>query len=103
MSAQRTQSDAAPSSLPMPLVLPLAHLPSQIAGARIAAAGRPVGLFLGGLCVALGDAGSRAFAEWTVSSKGEGRIGRPLATILPAREVVPLLDPDALAPALHPV
>jgi hypothetical protein len=84
-------------------VLPLADPVSRIEAARLAAAGRPIGLFLGGLCVALGDGGQRAFAEWTIRSKGEGRIGRPMATILPAREVVPLVDPEAIAPAFRPL
>ena len=63
----------------------------------------PSALFLGGLCVALGDGGNHGFAGWTTRSKGEGRVGRPMATILPAHEVVPLIDPEAIPPALRPI
>jgi hypothetical protein len=83
------------------MVLPIDHPTCISRAAGLAAAGSPVGFFLGGLCVALGDAGNPVFAEWTVRSKGEGRIGRPLATILPAQEVVPMIDPDGIAPALR--
>ncbi len=103
MSVQRTQPDPRPSVLPVPLVLPLAHPASRIEAARLAASGSPIGLFLGGLCVALGDGGNPSFAEWTIRSKGEERVGRPMATILPASQVVPLVDPEAIPPALRPI
>jgi hypothetical protein len=86
---------------PTPVVLPFGDPSARRRGARLAAAGRPIGFFLGGLCVALGDGSNGAFAEWTIRSKGEGRIGRPMATILPANEVIPRVDPDAIPPALH--
>jgi hypothetical protein len=97
---------ASPESRPdscslTPVVLPFGDPSARRRGARLAAAGRPIGLFLGGLCVALGDGSKRAFAEWTIRSKGEGRIGRPMATILPASEVIRRVDPDAIPPALH--
>jgi hypothetical protein len=86
---------------PTPVVLPFGDPAARRRGARLAAAGRPIGFFFGGLCVALGDGSSRAFAEWTIRSKGEGRVGRPMATILPASEVIRRLDPDAIPPALR--
>jgi hypothetical protein len=83
------------------LVLPIDHPASIRRAAGLAAAGSAVGFFLGGLCVALGDAGNPDFAAWTTRSKGEGRVGRPLATILPAQEVVPMIDPEGIPAALR--
>lgn len=83
------------------LVLPIDHPACIRRAAGLAAAGSPVGFFLGGLCVALGDAGNPDFVAWTTRSKGEGRVGRPLATILPAQEVVPMIDPQGLPAALR--
>jgi hypothetical protein len=91
-----------PVGPPSTLVLPIDHPTAIRRAAGLAAAGNPVGFFLGGLCVALGDAGNPAFAAWTTRSKGEGRVGRPLATILPAQDVVPMVDPEGIpAPLRH--
>src|SRR5918994_7911748 len=64
-------------ALNAPAVLPIADTAALRQAASLAATGRPIGLFLGGLCVALGDGGDPAFAQWTTRSKGEGRIGHP--------------------------
>ena len=108
MSTPLSQRDpSSPSALSAPpdaattLVLPIDHPACIRRAAGLAAAGSPIGFFLGGLCVALGDAGNPDFAAWTTRSKGAGRVGRPLATILPAQEVVPMIDPEGIPAALR--
>lgn len=95
------KSPREPQQTAHPAVLPLADPTARLRGATLAAAGHPIGLFLGGLCVALGDGSNQGIYDWTTRSKGEGRIGRPMAALLPAHELVPMIDPREIPPALR--
>jgi hypothetical protein len=71
--------------------------------ARLMSAGQAVGAFARGVCAILGDGANPAFVDAVVRAKGEKRRTQPLAGLLEAATLVPLLDPAQIPPDLHPI
>jgi hypothetical protein len=71
--------------------------------ARLMSAGQAVGAFARGVCAILGDGANPAFVDAVVRAKGEQRRAQPLAGLLEAAALVPLLDAAKIPADLHPI
>lgn len=65
--------------------------------------GQPVGGFVRAVCAIFVDAGNPDAIEAIYRIKGEGRVGRPLSSVLPTAEFVRLIDPDEVPEELRDV
>jgi hypothetical protein len=65
--------------------------------------GQPVGGFVRAVCAIFLDAGNPEATEAIYRIKGEGRVGRPLSSVLPTAEFVRLIDPDEVPEGLRDV
>ncbi len=64
--------------------------------------GFPVGIFVRAVAVITVDATQDRAADLVYRIKGEARIGKPMATLIPAAAIVDLIDPDQIpAPVRH--
>lgn len=73
------------------------------AAARLMSAGQAVGAFARGVCAILGDGANPAFVDAVVQAKGEKRRTQPLAGLLEATALVPLLDAAKIPADLHAI
>ena len=71
--------------------------------ARLMGAGQAIGSFMRGVCAILGDGGNPAYLDTVVRVKGERRRTQPLAALLEAAVLVPLLDPAKIPADLHAI
>jgi tRNA A37 threonylcarbamoyladenosine synthetase subunit TsaC/SUA5/YrdC len=70
---------------------------------RLIKAGYPVGSFVRAVCAIWVDAADPDAIKTIYRIKGERRVGRPMSTILPASDFVPLIDPAEVPPGLRDV
>jgi hypothetical protein len=76
---------------------------ARLEAARLMGAGHAIGAFARGVCAIMGDGANPAFVNAVVRAKGEKRRTQPLAGLLEAATLVPLLDAAQIPADLHPI
>jgi hypothetical protein len=84
-----------------PRVASIREAASLQQAARLVRAGACVAAFVRAVWVLWLDGANRQAVDVIHQIKGEGRLGRPIVTALPAERFVDLLEPDKIAPELR--